>query len=232
MCRYYILDPEADPSVIGVDNFDVQAHIDRSTFKNKKNFDYLVKCLGSNYFWENSVEAKKLELNVENVCLAYKAIATDFMRFSPGLMNTYFLVSEKIKKTVAGFKNQDVVFFDTVIYLDSEILQYSLMYVESLSKDNIDYKASIFTTGDEFTGESVVKIDSYEDELKLKKTDYEISPKVIKLRDNSHSNKDIFKFGARVFISHRLKSAIEEKGSSGVTFLPAYGESANHIKIE
>jgi hypothetical protein len=231
MVQYYLIAPETDPSVIGMKNFQTQAIIERDSFEDKNNYDYLVKCLGSNYYWEQCIDAKDLDVNVERVDVHPDARITDFMRFSPGLIHTYFMVSERIKKIIERISKQGVMFFDTILCYESCVLEYSLMFVESLDKTFIDYEGSIFTTGDEFTGKSIVKITSPEDEVELSKTNYDLSPVVIKFKNPDHFNKDIFNLSGEIFVSDRLMNELSNNQASGVKLLPAYDDVDGRIKI-
>jgi len=216
MALYYKVSAESDPSLIGVNNFGVQAEILRDKFFEPENYDELLECLGNSGFRKNQGSEQEWNFDIERVELKKKAVLTDFLRFSPGLMDANFLVSDKVRNLLLTNIVRGVQFYKTKVYARGEIIPYSMMYVKSIKKREIDFSISEYRIGNKIRGYSSV---SFLDEEQFSQTfekNLNMQPIVIGvIGDKSSMPKVVSHFGI-LYISSEIKDCFEKSRISGI----------------
>lgn len=215
MSAYYLIVPVSDPQVTGVDDFGVQVHINETNFSDKSKYSRLIHELGSSHFWENNISIEKLDLEVEAVELVPGAKVTDFMRFSPGLIRTNFIVSEMVKKIISSQADHLVYFFDTVLLGNSTRYRYALMYVECLDFLDVDLNHTNFVSGDMVLGYAKHQITSREDFMSFSNTP-DATVTNLELKPDLVIRPDILTFMGKLYVSEKLAQALLENNVSGI----------------
>ena len=213
---YFLLDAVSDPFIIGVENYDVQAEILPSHFSDKSDYDNLIRLLGSNYFWENSRTIKDCELKVDALELKQGARLLDFLRFSPGLINTKFAVSNPVRELISSFQCTHTFFLDSILLANGDKFSYSLLYIESLDRKFLNYSKTVFAIGDRVMGFEVQKLDSEETELECSKQYYDLTVLEVSLDDSFEFKPDIFSLYGKIFISRSLAFSFVEQSFTGM----------------
>ncbi len=228
MINFYKVGVVSDRELVGVLNKAAcQTEITVDSFKNIESYNYVIKYLGSNYFWEKEIETKKLCINIENVDIFPSAKLTDFLRYFPALMNTHYMVSEKVKNIIQKHLSDHVIFWDVKVTCKKEQFNYSLMYIEQINHSEINYAESVFYTGNLFSREEV-RFSSYDEEKQYREKHHILTLGILKLCNQSII-KDIYLIGGAIYLSENLVNEFNNSHATGVKFLPAFGDTKNSV---
>lgn len=225
MSRFYLLNRNSDPNVLGIKNGIKQADVDRTGFKNPEKFDQLKECLGTNKYWDIKDSIIHMNFEIQCVRMLPKAKLTNFLQFGPALMNCPFLISESVASLFANYKILNSRLFPAEVMSGQNKFTYYMFYVESISYEMIDFSKSVFFSGSEITGKKLFSFGCAEERVSfLKKNPLLLREEEIWL-SGSFPTSDLFALGAQIIISEKLKIDIEDFSlCSGSVMLPAYGE--------
>lgn len=237
MANFYAVRVVSDREIVGVLNKAAcQTEITVESFKDIESYDYVMKFLGSNHFWEKEIETEELDVNIENVVIHPSAKLTDFVRYFPALMNTYYMVSERVKNIIQKYSSEHVIFWDTKVTHKKEQFNYSFMYLEPINRSSeIDYAGSVFYKGNLFSREEI-RFSSYNEEKQYcekyrKPFDRLTMGGIIKL-SNQSTIKNIYSIDGAIYLSENIVNELNNSHATGVKFLPAFGDiKASVVKV-
>ena len=214
---FYNIRLDWDPKVIGVKNGVYQVELDKNAY-DKNSYALLDSLFISNAF---NVSQANPELNLKFYFKKLKsAKTTSFMSFSPSLNHCHFLVQKNILELFKLFNVQHYRDFDAVIYdspTENINNSFRLFYLVLQDWDVIDFKNTCFTSGG--FGNSPKIEHTFADENELKAFSKIAKVKTLALSKNFNSSLDLFltRLGG-IFVSEKLKLAIEEHNASGIKF--------------
>ena len=228
MTKFYKVAVVSDREIVGfLNEAACQTEITVDSFTDLESYNYMMKYLGSNYFWEKEIETKELCINIENVDIYPSAKLTDFLRYFPALMHTNYMVSEKVKNIIQKYLFDHIVFWDVKVTSKKEQFSYSLMYIEPIDHSEINYTESIFYTGNLFARQEVV-FSSYNEEKKYREKHHTLTMGVLKL-SNKSGIKDIYLIDGAIYLSENLVNELNNSHATGVNFLQAFGDTKNSV---
>lgn len=214
---YYNIRLDWNPKIIGVKNGIYQLELDRKIY-NKNLYKEIEKLF---LFGELIPNEQLPEIDFKFYFKKLKsAKMTDFMSFTPYMKHCHFLINKSIKDLFNNFNIQQHNFFDSII-VDSfnEIINenYMLFHCPLQDWDVVDFSKSIFITGG-FGNIPYTEI-QFENENELKNFDGITKIKSLGLTDKFDKSLDFFhtRIGG-LFVSKRLKLALEDKIVSGILF--------------
>lgn len=156
--------------------------------------------------------------------LKKRAVLTDTLKDSTIGGGTGFLINSKTKDIFKKFNIMRHQYFDASVETQkAEILAYFWLHLtEPQLTEELDFKNSIFLEKKWATIKGTIQLEFYEHykELKAKDTEASFGARLdkIALSDNFDRDLDMFTFlpfDNNVYISERLKNAIEENGITG-----------------
>jgi len=214
---YYSLELDWNPKVIGVRNGVYQLELDESQYESRDL--ELLKLT----FTDHNLLAKKrypkigFPLYFKKLKLAKE---TTFMSFSPNLIHCLFLVQTRLLEVFNLFNFQEYKVYETVISdFNTKTVNksYHLFYTVIQDWDVINFEGSIFTSGG--FGNIPHTDHHFSSEKELKEFNGILKLKTLALSKKFDPSLDLFhtRLGG-VFISERLKNALEEQKVSGVIF--------------
>lgn len=214
---YYNIRLDWNPKVIGVKNGIYQLELDKKAYD--KN---LYKELETLFLDGELIPNEQLpEIDLKFYFKKLKSTKmTDFMSFSPYMKHCHFLVNKSTKDLFNNFNIQQHIFFDSII-IDSfnDVINenYMLFHCPLQDWDVVDFSKSIFITGG-FGNIPYTEI-QFENENELKNFDGITKIKSLGLTDKFDKSLDFFhtRIGG-LFVSKRLKLALEDKMVSGILF--------------
>ncbi|WP_312788859.1 hypothetical protein [Sphingobacterium sp.] len=215
---YYNIELEADPKVIGVHNGVYQVQLDEKAY-DKEKYKLLDEIFLSNEFTADQVIP---ELDFKFYFKILKsAKKTSFMSYSPNIRHGQFLINKNTIEVFESFNIQKYKNFDAIIY-DSKKEDfdnsYSLFYCVLQDWNVIDFNRTIFTTGGVFGNGPIVE-HKFANENEYKALVGSKDVKTLALTEKFDTSLDFFitRVGG-LFVSERLKEAIERNKLSGVFF--------------
>ncbi len=164
--------------------------------------------------------------NLHSFELHQKTKVTDFI--SAVTLSNGFLISEKVKKVVEGFRLSEYCFFDaSIVYKTKKHTNYFYFNHYGDLTQYIDFEKTNFVILDMSEIVESVKFRNekdlttkYSEVVKLLQ---QIRTKKIHFVENFEIPYDIFhlhKADTRTYISHRLKTALEEANITGIEIVP------------
>jgi hypothetical protein len=214
---YYSIRLDWDPKVIGVENGIYQVELDKPRY-DKKTFAIL-----DSLFISGEFTAKKEYPEVDFKFYFKKlksAKKTSFMSFMPYLKHGNFLIHKRVLKLFGSFNVQGHKGYEAVIYdspnenLDSN---YLVFYCVLKDWEVIDFENTIFTSGG--FGNNPKVEHKFSDESEMKKFNGIVKVKRLALSQSFDTSLDFFhtRLGG-LFVSERLKLALEENNATGIKF--------------
>lgn len=234
MSKYYLLRLASDLKEIGVKNGIKQVAIHEDGFTDKllykKIFDFFC---GADYWVKTN---KQPNFGVELQCLEKleDAILTDFLSFGPVLLSCPFLISLNVEKCFAKFRLQEHYFYDAKVFDKKSIFNYKLFYCPTLPYASINFEQSIFYSGSLLSGKAYCNLSNEAELLDYSENNSaNVRAEKIVLADDFDRNLDLFslKFGG-VFVSERLKEALESFNFTGIKMVPCVGDSPSVLNLE
>ena len=225
--KYYLVRQPSDPQIIGLKDGGSQAEINRGGFKNKSNYDnFMLKFFDNTEqkYWEVLEQGlPNLNINLECVKLRNGAKVTDFLSYYPNLyFGGKFLLSKKAVNIISQFNLPQFKLYPAQLIANQNTYEYKLLYTPVI-KNNINFQKTIFYTGNKLTGKRRFKLNSTEEFKKKKDSDIFRTEKVV-FDYSFDENLDYFiplVTIPHIFISERLKLAIEENNLTGISILDA-----------
>jgi hypothetical protein len=215
---YYNIEMEWDPAIIGVKNGVYQVELDKSSY-NKETYS-LIEQLFMNNDLKSNQEFPKLDYKFYFKKLK-SAKKTDFISFSPYLNHCHFLIYKSILEIFKSHNIQHYSVFESVI-IDSTAktldLDYSLFNSVLEDWQLIDFEKTVFTSGG--FGNNPKLEYTFKDENEMKSFKGITKVKTLALQKHFDTTLDFFhtRLGG-LFISEKLKVALEEKKVTGVKFI-------------
>jgi hypothetical protein len=224
MKRFYLLRRTSEPAILGVRDGMRQASLLREGFQDPAKFDNLVEKLGSNKYYEIRDTVGHEDFEIQCARMLPKAKLTEFLGYGPLLHNSPFLVSAKVAEVFSGFALQPHRLFPAKVQKGGDWLSYFLFYLFPVEDSYLDFPNSVFLTKHLFFGGEPVTFASAEERTRFMRTHVCTFLKTARLTHKAWGL-DLFALGAELFISDRLKEALETEGlASGANILPAFGE--------
>jgi hypothetical protein len=225
MKKYFIVTLSAEPEIIGQEPGVNQVIIGSKTQNTDDGFEYLKKCLGSNYYWEIKDSIYSLKFKKQHGTLLPRAIRTNFMHYSPYL-GCPFLVSEKIMDILSNHNLDNNITIPVNVQIKEESAEYFLLFMESTSDEKIDFSQTTFYAGLQHSKKEIIQFSSSQErKIHREKTSSLASFESVKFNKLFNHNLDVFMLGSDVFVSEELKIQLEEENaSSGASIRPAFGE--------
>ncbi|WP_156305396.1 imm11 family protein [Sphingobacterium endophyticum] len=214
---YYNIRLDWDPKVIGVKNGIYQVELDNTAYQKK---DYTIL---ESLFINNEFTAKQEypELHFKFCFRKLKsAKKTSFMSFTPYLNHVHFLIHNKVLDLLKDFNVQKYKDYEAVIYdspTENIDNNYRLFFCVLQDWNVIDFENTVFTSGG-FVNNP--KIDhKFSDENEMKKFNGIVKVKTLALSKSFDNSLDFFltRLGG-LFVSEKLKSALEAYGATGIKF--------------
>lgn len=211
MNHYYMLSESIDFKKIGLRNggCQVKFELEGNNKAFKDGYDLFIEKGEISLFEDFSsiITGFKLER---------KAKLTDFVTFYPINVYCKFLISEKIWLLIKDTNIDYHYTFKCKIKGSKET--YFLVILSVVNYDVVDFSTSIFSSGDEFTGETEYLFDSYEEyKKKFDLSEKLIFPKKVFLND-LFKRKDFLytRFSAYPLVSEKIKSILEKHSATGI----------------
>lgn len=214
----------SNPKIIGVENGIAQAEIIGSKFETKGLYEKISGFFQGADYWSRESFIPDFQVKLEYVKLYKKAILTDFLSFSPHLMACPFMINKKVIDIFSRFEIQKHFLYSMKLYDSTKCIDsYSLFYCPLLGYDVVDFKESEFVRKIGILDIKDIDISSFED-FKTKMEEHSLL-EAKKLVLNEKFNKKLDFFKVRVlggmYISERLKKALEEARIKGINILEA-----------
>lgn len=214
---YYNIELSWDPKIIGVKNGVYQVELDKNAY-DKKTYARL-----NSFFISNEFTAKQEYSEIDfQFCFKKMKSAkmTSFMSFSPNLKHSHFLIQNNVLKLFKKFRIQYFKDYHALIY-DVETKNsddsYRLFYSVLQDWNSINFEKTIFTSGG--FGKNPLVEHSFSDESEMKKFNGITKVRTLALAKDFDTSLDFFhtRLGG-IFISERLKKALEENNVTGLIF--------------
>ncbi len=182
--------------------------------RHEKYINYFVS-FGANVI-DNDTKFPEFDLELEYVKIRRGAKITDYIYFAPSFHHR-FLASDKVQKILNKHNLPPFKLYKTELYKDNIkiIGDYRFLYVPSFGYDFIDFKASIFSTGNKRIGKKDFTVNSQEEFLSSIQP---LNREKIVLNNNFDSNLDYFNLQIlpETIISERLKEEFVKQNITGV----------------
>ena len=220
---YYNLELDWDPKVIGVKNGVFQLELDVNAY------DKFAYAKMEHYFIKNNPTINS-EFTESDFKFYFKMLKlskkTTFMSFAPYLNHCHFLIKSSVLELFNSFNVQDHKSFESVVYdstkedLDNS---YKLFFLKYQNWNVVDFQNTVFSSGGFGNKPQIEHIFTSENELL--KFDGIARVRTLALTRYFDNSLDFFhtRLGG-LFVSERLKNALEHNNVTGVTF-------SNLIKI-
>lgn len=215
---YFKLELSSDPKVIGVRNGIYQVELMEKVFTK----EYLKKL--NAYFHPGSPWTLNEALPDFSVYFHFKKLKltneTNFMSFCPHLSNCLFLIDDKSLKLLESFNIQSYQLYPSIISdptNSEETHSYKMFFTLIQDWDIIDFSKSVFYTG----GYGNIALTDHQFSNAEEMRNFRPFPKIKVLALNNEFDSKLDMFYSRlggVFISAKLRSAMEENGVTGLEF--------------
>jgi len=214
---YSIIRLSSDPSVIGVTD-ESQCYLSNNNLDN-----ILITHWGCRESWHNIGVTPKDESQGEEFKLTLKANLTDFVSFTPYLINCY-LVSEKTKLLLDKHKLKNAILFNVSLLSGGEKLNYFLLHVWQIENELVDYSQTILSEGI-LSNEVLLKPKDQQEFESLKSKYPFCNFKKTTLNDKFDNKIDLFKnIDGEIYISESLRKAFIQNEISGINILVNKGD--------
>ena len=228
--NYYILRMESDPAILGVQDLD-QAIIDKKCFQDEKEYDKLMAILGSNDYWNHIGEIADFDFSLQCARLKKRAKLTDFLNFTPHLMNCPFLISKAVKELFSAFNLYGVNFWPANVMKGDERFGFYLVHFTDVGDGVIDFSKSTFYSGNA-QGKKLLKFNDKSAKDMFVETNMIIKYDKIVLNNSLARSLDLFQLpNSQIIVSTPLKDKLDAGGYSGVKLLPAFGDVGQWLKL-
>lgn len=220
--KYYIVDYSLDEAVVGKDY--------PQAYKFMKGYDGDAPN-GIIGLYKYDEEFPDFIPDLDGIMLSGSAKLTDVV--SNGYCSDFFIVSEKVKRILEQYTLCPHRFYPLGLYKRKVKYDYYLLHIISLYVDYVDYPMSSFVEYDILSRRKygAIMINSI-DELMQKNSELDKDKGVMwavwgdRIVMNEHFDKDtdfftISRFDSNIYMSERLKNAIEAAGVTGWAFTPA-----------
>lgn len=219
---YHKFRTDTEPNIIGVKDGLNQVEILPDGYADKAGFQELQDYFDFRTYWQQK-RTSSPTFTVEYAKLRLEAKLTDFLGMSPFLMGCPFMLSRRAKEVFARHFIQPSFFFDAFIYDKTGLVsnEFSLFYLPVLGYEVIDFpKSRFYATYPVAKPLSFANADAYEE---YRNTQNRIpSVESLVMSDAFDTKLDFFQCRlGPLFMSERLKRAIEEAGLSNAVFPPA-----------
>jgi hypothetical protein len=215
---YFKLKLSSDPKIIGVRNGIYQVELMEKVFTK----EYLKKL--DSYFHTGSSWTLKDALPDFSVYFQFKKLKltkeTNFMSFCPHFNNCLFLIDDRSLKLLESFNIQSHQLYPSIIsdpINSEEIHSYKMFFALMQDYDIVDFSKSVFYTG----GYGNVALTDHQFSNGEEMRNFRPFPqiKVLALNNEFDSKLDLFysRIGG-IFISEKLRSALEQNGVTGLEF--------------
>ena len=223
---YHSFRTDAEPKIIGVRDGMNQVEILREGYNNESDFQKLESYFNFRTYWLQS-HVFPPHFVIEHAKLRPRAKLTDFLEFSPFLIGCPFMLSERAKEVFAHHYIKPSFLFDAFVYDKTGLVStdYSLFYFPILGYEAVDFaKSRFYTTYPLAKSLSFANEKEYEE---YRDTQHRIpSVESLVMSESFDTNLDFFECRlGPIFMSERLKRAIEETGLSSAVF-PSSGPLA------
>jgi hypothetical protein len=214
---YFNLRLDWDPKVIGVRNGVYQVELaakayDKETYRQLEAL-FIREQLKANQVCPE-VEFRFLFKNLKS------AKKTNIMSFTPDLKHCHFLIDDDTRALLANFKTQQWKALETVVIdpnSETQDYRYGLFYCAFQDWNVVDFEKSIFKYG----GFGIIPITEHQfkNEQEMRNFKGITNIKVLALSEDFDSSLDFFhtRLGG-IFVSERLKEALEENKTTGIKF--------------
>jgi len=213
--NYYILNESIDSKVIGKTFPQVQTMYNGYNYK------------APNSIWNLKYnQLPDFEPNCDSFLLHNSAKLTDIL--SVAVINFGILMNQKVKDILINLSlpSQNNFFPASVVKKNEKRSDYYLFYFTNNLSDIIDYSKTEFVILNSNIVETSFKVKN-EEELKLKRKEIslikQIRTKRYHFQNYTMPQFDIFQTtytDSRTYISHRLKTALEEANITGIEIVP------------
>lgn len=212
--KYYSIQTVSDPKIIGVNNGIMQVEICDDNF-----LEPMIPLKFNGVEIDMSEEVKRLKITC--IKKLKKVIMTDFLSFGPDLTWCPFFVTRRTAAILSRFNTSPIHLFPVAIEDSRELNDYSLALIHPLSMDVIDFEKSVFFSGSEVFIDHRKYHDIPNKEEYIKQFNENLTrPEHIVLNSSFNSNLDLFySLGFPLYISERLKLALESNNITGVSIL-------------
>lgn len=221
--RYYTLRLPSDPKVIGVDNGIAQVEIRGDKFSDQTMYDRIKEFFRVKNYWSRESFVPDFEIRFEYAESLKNAILTDFLSFSPYFIACPFMISQKVVNVFKEFNIQDHYLYPVALFKEDDLIDlYEMFYCPLLDYNIIDFSRSSFSTGSPLRGKKFHSFGSKDEFLDFLHKDPFVDVEELALSESFDKELDFFvaRIGG-MFISERLKNAIEGAGLTGVAILEA-----------
>ena len=223
---YHSFKTDPEPKISGVKDGMNQVEILPEGFADNRSFQELVDYFDFRTYWQQQ-RIPPPPFVIEFAQLRPKAKLTDFLELSPFLMGCPFMLSERAKEVFVRHYIQPSYLFDVFVYDKTGLVSngYSLFNFPYLDYEVIDFTKSRFYTGHIVKKPLVFANKEAFDNYRL--TQHKI-PSVESLVMSEVFDAKLDFFQCRIgpmFMSERLKSAVQEAGLSNTVF-PSAGPFA------
>lgn len=214
---YYSVELAWEPKIIGVKNGIYQVELDKTAYT-KDTYGQIDSLFISNIIAENQqTPAIDFIFYFKKLKSAKK---TSFMSFSPYLSQCHFLIQKNVLEIFKYFKIQDHIAFEAEIYdsyKEDHDTNYRLFYMAHQDWDVVDFEGTVFTSGG-FGNNPEIEY-KFMDEKEMREFNGITKVKTLSLTTKFDFSLDFFhtRLGG-IFISEKLKSALEDKSFTGIKF--------------
>lgn len=220
--KYYIVNDSLDEAVVGKDY--------PQAYKFMKGYDGDAPN-GIIGLYKYDVEFPDFIPDLDGIMLSGSAKLTDVV--SNGYCSDFFIVSEKVKRILEQYTLCPHRFYPLGLYKRKVKYDYFLLHIISVYVDYVDYNRTSFMDCDIFTNKKdgdviVTSLDDLlqkRDEIKKAKgRSQTVWGERIVMNEHFDKETDFFvisRFDANIYMSERLKNAIEAAGVTGWVFTPA-----------
>ena len=234
---YYSFKTDYDPKVIGVKDGMSQVVIHPEEFADLASYQELERFFDFRTYWQRPDHTPPNQFIIEYAKLRSKAKLTDFLGYSPFLMACPFMISGQAKAVFARHCITPSYLFDVFIYDKAGFVtsDYSLFYCPLVGYEAVDFAKSRFRINralpfaPDWEYLTFPDHKTYEEFVDTKHRIPGIESLV--MNETFDSGLDFFycRLG-RMFMSERLKSAVEEADLTGLLFPTKTGSFAfaNH----
>ena len=234
---YHSFRTSSEASVIGVRDGMPPAVIHPAGFSNKKTYQEMETFLGYKSHWERTRQGVSHDpphlYTIEYAKLRPRAKLTDFLGFSAPFMACPFMLSAKAKAVFAKYCIPRSFLFDSLLYNKEGLVtsEYSLLYCPYLEYEVIDFAKSRFRmkTPDNSNWEyhTFGDLQAYESFTATGYAANLLQVASLVMSEKFDNRLDFFKCRiGPMYMSERLKAAIEEAGLSGLEFPQQTGSLA------
>ncbi len=223
-----------DPKITGMKDASGQARIVRTKFSNPQHYDeyitYLVSLVKDNFL--SLGKPLNFSPQLEYMELYPQAKLTDFVDFNDSLSTGRYLVSPTAQRVLSQFDLPTYAFYPVNLYQNNKLIEgYQLLYYTFAFEFEqvVDISKSKFYLQRTFRGTKVpIEIKNYFDYIsKLKQNPLHINSENI-FFNNQFKFLDFFSIqylSIDIYVSQRLKEAIEAAGLTGLEFKEAVNPS-------